>query len=294
MTETSSVTRPYWIHALTPLHVGAGRGVGFIDLPIMREAVTNWPFVPGSAVKGVLHDHHQDNPDKGLVNTAFGTAGDDLSNSGSLVFTDARLVCLPVRSFYGTFAWCASPFALERLQRDCSFPDLAELTVPSVVEKSLLVPSVDSKLVHDGRAFLEDLDFDIQPDEASAQWAQIIAGKVFAESSWQTLFQERFAVVPEDVFNFLCETATQVDARVRIDQATRTVSKGALWYEESLPAETILSGLAWCGPVFGKGGRGDSSRRDELVTTFLKDAAHLQIGGKATIGRGQIHLSFSA
>ena len=40
-------TKMYWLHALTPLHVGAGRGVGFIDLPIMREKVTNWPLVPG-------------------------------------------------------------------------------------------------------------------------------------------------------------------------------------------------------------------------------------------------------
>ena len=49
---------PYWIHALTPLHVGSGRGIGFIDLPIMREKATEYPFVPGSAVKGVLADHH--------------------------------------------------------------------------------------------------------------------------------------------------------------------------------------------------------------------------------------------
>ncbi len=50
-------TRMYWIHAITPLHVGSGRGVGFIDLPIMREKVTSWPLVPGSAVKGVMREH---------------------------------------------------------------------------------------------------------------------------------------------------------------------------------------------------------------------------------------------
>src|SRR5688572_24809920 len=37
-------TRVYWLQALTPLHVGAGRGVGYIDLPIMREKVTQWPL----------------------------------------------------------------------------------------------------------------------------------------------------------------------------------------------------------------------------------------------------------
>ena len=54
--EKKPLVRMYWIHALTPLHVGAGTGVGFIDLPIMREKTTAWPVLPGSAVKGVLAD----------------------------------------------------------------------------------------------------------------------------------------------------------------------------------------------------------------------------------------------
>ena len=33
-------TKLYWIHALTPVHVGSGQGVGFIDMPIMREKTT--------------------------------------------------------------------------------------------------------------------------------------------------------------------------------------------------------------------------------------------------------------
>ena len=51
-------TRMYWIQAITSLHVGSGKGVGFIDMPIMREKVTNWPMVPGSAVKGVIKDYY--------------------------------------------------------------------------------------------------------------------------------------------------------------------------------------------------------------------------------------------
>ena len=46
----------YWIHALTPVHLGAGRGLGYIDMPIAREKVTNWPYIPGSSVKGVIAD----------------------------------------------------------------------------------------------------------------------------------------------------------------------------------------------------------------------------------------------
>src|ERR1035437_2635373 len=119
-------TKMYWLHALSPLHVGAGAGVGFIDLPIAREKVTGWPILPGSGVKGVLADHHKAATDKARrdnhqLRAAFGIADSDdatTGNSGSLVFSDARLVCLPVRSLYGTFAWVTSALALNRLARD--------------------------------------------------------------------------------------------------------------------------------------------------------------------------------
>ena len=73
----------------------------------MREKVTNWPLVPGSAVKGVLADYHKatDANRKRTRNcAAFRRAGDEHSNSGSLVFTDGHLVCLPVRSLYRDFS----------------------------------------------------------------------------------------------------------------------------------------------------------------------------------------------
>lgn len=41
----------------TPLHAGAGQSVDGIDLPIQREAHTDWPCVYGSAVKGALRAH---------------------------------------------------------------------------------------------------------------------------------------------------------------------------------------------------------------------------------------------
>ena len=34
--------RAYWLHVLTPTHVGTGRGIGYIDLPVHRDKVTGW------------------------------------------------------------------------------------------------------------------------------------------------------------------------------------------------------------------------------------------------------------
>ena len=32
MGEKTFVEKSYWLHALSPIHIGAGRGLGYIDL----------------------------------------------------------------------------------------------------------------------------------------------------------------------------------------------------------------------------------------------------------------------
>ena len=42
--------------AETPIHPGAGRGMGVVDLPVAREAATDYPVIVGSSLKGALRD----------------------------------------------------------------------------------------------------------------------------------------------------------------------------------------------------------------------------------------------
>lgn len=295
-------TKMYWLHALTPLHVGAGRGVGFIDLPIMREKVTKWPLVPGSAVKGVVADHfgatedarRTDATEGKLLRAAFGLSGDDYSNSGSLVFTDARLVCLPVRSLYGTFAWVTSPLSLLRLKRDLELAKLASnLQEPEAVTgQDLHCPQGIASSLKDAsnKVYLEDLDFTGHENPIAAAWAGEIAAWVFPNDlTWQNEFKKRFAIIADDSFDFLSETGTEVNAHIRIEQEKKTVAKGALWYEEALPTETILAGLVWCDRVYPKNG----TTQERLLQQFCTAELRLQIGGKATVGKGQIRCLFS-
>jgi CRISPR/Cas system CMR subunit Cmr4 (Cas7 group RAMP superfamily) len=131
-------TRIYWLHTLSPTHAGIGRGVGYIDLPIDRDGVTGWPIIRGSSFKGVWADHHRATPDARKDNptlrAAFGVAGDDNnSNAGALIPTDARLVCLPVRSFRGTFAWATSSLCLQMLKRTLALAGVENLPDAPVV-----------------------------------------------------------------------------------------------------------------------------------------------------------------
>ncbi len=290
-------TKMFWIHALSPLHVGTGQGLGFIDLPIMREKTTNWPLVPGSAIKGVIADYFKADDEAGgkeksLLGAAFGKAGDDNSNSGALVFTDARLVCLPVRSLYGTFAWVTSPLALNRLKRDLGHAgETLNFGLPELKEgNTILLPDMkNSALQANEKVYFEDLDFAAGTDPAVEKWGEVIAGKVFSDDAeWKNSFLKRFAVLPDDSFDFLCEIGTEVSARICIEQDTKTVKPGALWYEESLPTESILSGIVWCDWVPKNGG----FDKNRLMNEFCSDERLLQIGGKATTGKGRVRLVF--
>jgi CRISPR-associated protein Cmr4 len=296
------MSRMYWLHALSPLHVGIGRGLGFIDLPIMREKITDWPLVPGSGVKGVMADHFGATQNERKTNeelkAAFGMSGTpEESNAGALVYTDARIVCLPVRSLYGTFAWVTSGLVLHRLLRELEeagsgADSEADLDVPAdPAEGSILLPDDPASVLADNnhKVFFEDLDFQRVACEKTAKWAEKLAGWVFSDdTNWQTLFRQRFAIVPNDTFDFLCETAVQVDARVRIDDDQKTVAAGALWYEEALPVETILAGLVWCDRVFV-----NQVNAATLLANYCEEPLALQIGGKATVGRGRVNCAFT-
>lgn len=281
----------YFIHAVTPLHVGSGRGLGYIDLPIMREKVTDWPYVPGSSIKGVISDHfgasdEDDRKKDNMLQAAFGMPGDD-GNAGSLVFTDARLLCMPIRSFYGTFAWITSPFAINRFHRDTGL-DLKGVSFKfdaynALISKSSVLTGSDSKI------YLEDLDIPAKTDDKISSTAREIACRVFGDDEeWCRMFTERFAVVGDDVFTFLCKQGTEVNARIRIDGGTGVVKKGALWYEESLPVETILYGEVWCDRSYI-----ETVKPDDLVQKFCSKPLDLQMGGKASTGKGLVRCIFA-
>jgi CRISPR-associated protein Cmr4 len=304
-----SSTCIYWLHTLSPTHAGIGRGVGYIDLPLDRDGITGWPILRGSGFKGVWADHFRateevrkkDTPEGRLRRAAFGIAGDNNnSNAGALVPTDARLVCLPVRSFRGTFAWVTSPLCLQILHRTLFLAGVKDLPdAPSALAETEAhhydKGQTQTALKQGEKIYLEDLDLTAKPSSAATAWADKLGDWVFPQDpAWQDLFKKRFAVLPDAVFDYLCETGTEVHTRVKIDDATKTVADGALWTEESLPAETILAGIVQCERVFqANGTRDDSIKPETLVQRFATKALTLQIGGKATVGRGQVRCVFT-
>src|SRR6266849_216358 len=286
-----------FVHALSPLHAGTGQGVGIIDLPTAREKATGLPFLPGSSLKGALRARCTDKDECSKVFGPEASNIDSNENQASAVqFSDQRLLLLPIRSLAGTFAWVTSPYILRRLVRDMEYIETKPpAAIPSIQEGNCLIvrkrnnEEVDSKITVNANktqaVYLEDLDLVPQLNDNATDWAMWIASKVFPgddNADWQKMLIERFCIVHDDIFNFLINTATEITARIKMEENTKTVQEGALWYEEALPTETVLSGLVVATPVQ------KSTLTVEKVFEIIQGftGKTLQLGGNATVGRG--------
>jgi CRISPR-associated protein Cmr4 len=109
--------------AETSIHSGAGSSGGLVDLPVAREAATDYPYLAGSSLKGALR---QWAADAGLDNDTKAVFGEQESAGGILV-SDARLLMLPVRSLDTSYKWITSPHLLERLHRDAARAGLSDM-----------------------------------------------------------------------------------------------------------------------------------------------------------------------
>jgi len=274
----------YHLQALTSLHVGNGEAGGVIDMPIAREKASNLPMIPGSGIKGVLRyelegvTHHS---------ALFGPNTDAAhEHAGALAVGDARLLVLPIRSYKGTFAWATCPMILQRYLRDLEHADRrVNLEVPELKSVDIALTTETCCLGHEQKIYLDDLDLKEQSSSHISQWAEQLASEVFAEdATWRELFLSRFIVLHNDSFGFLAETATEIRARIKIKENTRSVEKGGLWYEEYLPAETLLWGVIATDRSRVRQDTTDAAQLMKHIPLNLR----LQIGGNASVGCGQV------
>ena len=272
----------------TPLHAGAGQSVDGIDLPIQREVHTHWPCVFGSAVKGALRAHAEQRmaststaiadlfgPDHG------GAQERDTSHAGALLVGDATLLALPVRSLQSSFKWVTCPQAITRFARTAERLGLA-LTLPAISQ-----PAPDKALGQgDAKLFLEEFRFEQSPDACIGALAKALAPLSGGALDEATLLQ-RLVVVHDDIFSFLAGNATSVQPHIAIDSTTKTVKDGALWFEETLPPETLLYVPLTATASRRKGGALTAAQVLEQFEQLLPAGKNwLQLGGNETTGMG--------
>ena len=232
------------LFAQTPIHAGSGEADSIIDLPIQREAHTDWPCIYGSGVKGALRARAEVvfGADNDSVYRVFGPDTDRASeHAGALMVSDARLLMLPVRSLNSHYRLVTCPAALRRLQRDLQRLQLKETDI------DIPAPGGGEAIVHGDEAnhipnatdalFLEEYRFtrQIQPLTSVVELVTRVAGE-----SRRDDISRLFTLVDDNAFRHLCRSATPVQTHIRLNSETKTVSEGALWNEESLPTDTLL------------------------------------------------------
>ncbi|SIO96523.1 type III-B CRISPR module RAMP protein Cmr4 [Vibrio spartinae] len=285
----------YQLVSQTILHCGAGQSVGIVDQPIARDRASNLPIVPGSSIRGVLRAEMAQQQDKNLsATTLFGSESSaEKGNAGALSVSDAHLLLLPVRSIYGVLAYATCPFILKRYKRDLQ---LKELSVPVPDPDQVLYAKAGSPNEHNSQILLEDLDLQAKHCATTQAWAEHIAASVYEESKhndsdYQDMMQ-RIIILPDTIFSFLADTATEIRTRIRINADTGVVDseRGALWSEESLPAESILWGVYSFNDSLLK------EQKAQIKSAFEKYSTQaplplLQVGGHSSVGGGLVTFS---
>jgi CRISPR-associated protein Cmr4 len=288
MTETAML----FLHALTGLHPGSGTALGVVDLPVQRERHTGWPTIPGTSLKGVIRAEARGRePDRKNESDAFlAVFGPNTVNAadhaGAIAFTDARILAFPVRSLQGVFAWVTCPAVLARLSRDRELAGASALEgVPKLSGDNALVCKASPLVVTDGNRpgmVLEEFDFTIT--EAADGIAEWIARHAISDAATQDRMRRHVAVISDDAFSHFVQHATEVTARIKLDYETKTVAKGALFYEEFLPAETLFYSLLIAQPARSQKIR--MSAEQSLGWLSALGMKTIQVGGGETIGKG--------
>ena len=252
--------------AETPIHPGSGRGLGVVDLPVAREAATDYPVVVGSSLKGALKDKAE---------RVDAIAADDVArcfgrqdSAGELLVSDARLLLLPVRSLTSSYRWATCPHLIERFGRDLKRAGLRKAGFP--------VPRVSRGEVHTtegNELFLEERQFRITgaPDKVLLDRIR----PLLLHEDTRTRLAGQLAVLNDEDFAWFARYGLSIQARNQLDDKKK--SSKNLWYEETLPPDTLMYTVV--------AGRTESALNvlDRLISA---DSPYLQVGGNETVGQG--------
>lgn len=251
----------YLLKVLTPLHIGAGQGLGHVDLPIVRETHTNFPYIPGTSLKGALRNleinqvarargekpsqveerltkNKFDQKEGDILRLAkiFGVAGEGAEEgkevgAGKVLFSDAFIVLFPVKSAKGVFSLTTCPYVINRFFELLGI----EHRVNEVPEGKVKVLSTkDHRNLISNKLLLEEFVFEAEESEELKKFVELV-GTFVEEKN-----KPRIVCVNDTDFMDFVSNYTEVQTHIKINLDTGTADRGALWTEEYVPAESVF------------------------------------------------------
>ena len=274
------------LHAQTAIHAGSGQSLDVIDLPIQREAHSGYPVIFGSSLKGALRAHADHNNAEHL-STIYGS--ENAEHASAIRISDAKLIALPVRSLTTHFRLVTCPHLLERLNRDLAqIGKKKALAIPSVKNETEIRTADQKDQKDQTNLFLEEYRYTVRTCEKLSHWQQQIAD-LTGQNSEQLA---NLSVISNDQFAHICQTATAIAPHIAIDNKNKTVKGGALWFEETLPPETLLYSLISAVDARHKD---TTLKATEVLKAFKQPLteSYLQVGGNETVGMGWCNVTFN-
>lgn len=290
-----------FLYTESPLHVGSGRDMGVVDLPIQRDKVTQYPIVQASSLKGKLRAELAQQQTAEEIEILFGKAGGEKENwAGAVSPGDARILLFPVRSLNGVFAWVTSLDVLTRFRRDVALAGQTvdwELPADEVGKDTCWVAEAKTAVQSANRVTLEEFTYDAQTNEFVSQLTEWLANNALPQTPeykfWRDNLAQHLVVLPNDDFRDFALYSTEVTTRVKLVPETKTVQTGALWTEENLPSDSLLYAPLALGDSreYRAEDTAEPQFKADDITTILRKAFHeqrFQLGGNETTGRGYV------
>jgi CRISPR-associated protein Cmr4 len=279
-----------YLYSLAPIHCGGEGDLGNI-LEIAREVHTNFPYVPGSSLRGSLRDEVLQYAGEEAANRLFGK---ELNGAGQMGvhqvwFGDARLLWMPMRTMAiqgsgrNVFTWvsCHSliqDHALISRKPFVTFPDHPVGT--NAKDEAYLV---------------SDAEITVRPMSDPQKTATLLSGNwANSLSGVQSDWAKNHIVLPDDDFQVLMEHSlwTQVRNKIQENENGKTQAGAAeiFWTDVCIPRDTILYfpwgyNLLKDRPGVTNNTRVTADDHNRLIEILQ---GLLQVGGQANVGRGWV------
>lgn len=293
-------------HCLTPIHMGAGQSVSYVDNVVQREKHTGFPTLWASGIKGVLRALcmriNNEIIKKEKVEEIFGPENDAEERASIISITDAKILFYPVRSVKGIFAYITCPFVIKKFFNELKILGILQkyqLFQNSKLEKlelkddEVIVDKQSDIKIENDAVGLEEFSFKVENKNNLNDFDSFEI--IFNSNGLDFDFIKRhLAIVSDDVFSDFVKYSVEIRTRIRIDQKTGTVADKALFTEELIPAESIFYSFIFANKRNQQNGKQNKQQNEQQnervlqkIEKVLKEVnGILQLGGDETLGKG--------
>lgn len=259
----------YTIRTITNLHMGdIGSAVNIIDKSVQKDAVTEYPTIYATSLKGALRNaaapyNAAQSEEKINLKTVFGDTNADGAWKGKYRFNDAHLLFYPIRSDHRPYYLAVSPMLLEQALQIMEIAGNMEKAI-EIIEAFKEQRETDKLYVSDetGDVLVGNIFVGVNGNDEDVKAAKALLGLFNIENEPGLLYlsdQE------------MSEHLEQLPVIAR-NQLNNGISAN-LWYEEFVPRKTVFLTLI--------------SRECEEDTGFDKMLKEpFQMGANATVGYG--------